>query len=210
MEMMNSANTNNNADLVGTLAAPPRFSHKGANASGTETEYYTFPLEIARLSGATDVINIIAARELLESAELTSGGDKVAVLGEIRTYNNKSGEGAKLVISILARELRITNEDERNVVALRGVLCKMPNIRRTPLGREICDLMLAVNRRYGRGDYIPCIAWGRTAEAASELTVGNSLALLGRMQSRKYNKALENGSGEERTAYEVSIVEFTE
>ncbi|MDR2359791.1 MAG: single-stranded DNA-binding protein [Oscillospiraceae bacterium] len=207
METMNSVNANNNADLIGTLVAAPRFSHKSAGASGAESEYLTFPLEVTRLSGVSDIINVIADRTLSERAALT-GGDKVSVLGEIRTYNNKSGAGAKLVINVLARELRLTDEPERNSVALRGALCKTPNIRRTPLGREICDLMLAVNRRYGRGDYIPCIAWGRTAEVAAGLAIGDSLAITGRIQSRKYTKMHGDGSGEERTAFEVSIVEF--
>ncbi|MDR0858812.1 MAG: single-stranded DNA-binding protein [Oscillospiraceae bacterium] len=199
--------TDNRADLVGTLSAPPSFSHKAGGPNSPAAEYWRFPLSITRLSGAEDVLNIITAKETLEGCP-AEAGSRVRISGEVRTFNNKSGAGSKLVISVYARVIGLTDEDERNIVQLRGKLCKAPNLRRTPMGREICDIMLAVNRRYERSDYIPCIAWGRIAAQAALWDLGESVAISGRLQSRTYNKVLEDGSSEERTAYEVSVVEL--
>ena len=189
----------NAVNLCGTLAGRPVFSHNSKNE-----EFYTFPLEIVRLSGNADIINIIADKRLLEASEI-SDGDFVEVSGEIRSYNNKSGEGRKLIISVLAKRISVTHGEDENSVILQGALCKPPVLRRTPMGRQICDMMLAVNRRYGKSDYIPCIAWGQIAVAASELNVGDRIRLEGRLQSRKYIKT-ENGISTERIAYEVSAV----
>ncbi len=189
----------NAVNLCGTLAGRPVFSHNSKNE-----EFYTFPLEIVRLSGNADIINIIADKRLLDSAEI-GDGDFVEISGEMRSYNNKSGEGRKLIISVLAKKIAITDGEDENSVALHGTLCKLPTLRRTPMGRQICDMMLAVNRRYGKSDYIPCIAWGQTAVDVSELSVGDRIRLEGRLQSRKYIKT-ENGESTERTAYEVSAV----
>ena len=191
----------NTVNLCGTLAGKPVFSHNSKNE-----EFYTFPLEIVRLSGNTDIINIIADKKLLESSEI-GDGDFVEVSGEVRSYNNKSGEGRKLIISVLAKKLSVTCGVDENSVVLHGTLCKKPSLRRTPMGRQICDMMLAVNRRYGKSDYIPCIAWGQTAIDASEMEVGDRISLEGRLQSRKYIKT-ENGETTERTAYEVSAVKI--
>jgi primosomal replication protein N len=193
---------NNVVRLCGAVADKPRFSHVG----GTDN-YYSFPLDIERLSGYVDTINIIVREELLEQLEIEDSRH-LAVLGEMRSYNNKRGEGSRLVISVFARELSFTDEEDGNVVSLTGALCKKPNLRKTPMGRQICDLMLAVNRRYGRSDYLPCIAWGRLAENTSQLKVGDTITLEGRIQSRRYIKT-ENGVSSERTAYEVSIVSLT-
>ncbi|MBQ4040538.1 MAG: single-stranded DNA-binding protein [Oscillospiraceae bacterium] len=189
----------NAVNLCGTLAGRPVFSHNSKNE-----EFYTFPLEIVRLSGNADIINIIADKRLLDSVEI-GDGDFVEVSGEVRSNNNKSGEGRKLIISVLAKRLAITDGEDENSAVLHGVLCKQPTLRRTPMGRQICDIMLAVNRRYGKSDYIPCIAWGQTAEEVSELSVGDRIRLEGRLQSRKYIKT-ENGESQERTAYEVSAI----
>ena len=129
--------------------------------------------------------------------------------GQLRSFNNKSGQGSRLVISVLARTLLPTQEEDRNDVLLKGVICKPPVLRRTPLGRCISDMMLAVNRRYGRADYLPCIAWGQVAMVTGRMAVGDSLALEGRIQSRIYTKVTEWGA-EERTAYEVSIMHLLE
>lgn len=144
----------NTARLCGVIAAAPVFSHSGRGEC-----FYTFPLEVARLSGATDKINIIVRDELMESIQLCEA-EKICVVGELRSFNNKSGEGAKLVITVFAKELYLCDDDDLNEVHLIGTLCKKPNLRMTPMGRDICDLMLAVNRRYGRSDYLPCITWG--------------------------------------------------
>ena len=193
---------NNAVDLCGSVAGRPRFSHKGGNDN-----YYTFPLDIERLSGYVDTVNVIARQDLIENLEV-DGSARLAVSGELRSFNNKRGEsGNRLVISVFAKELRFTEEEDRNIILLRGALCKKPNLRQTPMGRQICDMMLAVNRRYGRSDYLPCIAWGRMAEKAAQLEVGDQISLEGRLQSRKYIKT-ENGVSMERTAFEVSIIMF--
>ena len=132
---------------------------------------------------------------------------RVCVEGEVRTFNNRSGEWPRLVISVFARTLAPTEEADENRVRLRGALCKSPNLRTTPMGREICDLILAVNRRYGRSDYLPCICWGSKAREAALWEVGTRLLLEGRIQSRRYSKLTENGS-EERTAYEISAAQI--
>ncbi len=191
---------NNNVRLCGTIADKPRFSHVGG-----ADNYFTFPLDIERLSGFVDTVNIIVRQDMLDKLEIVEDMHHLAVLGEMRSYNNKRGEGSRLVISVFAREMYFTDEEDMNAVSLTGAICKKPNLRKTPMGRQICDIMLAVNRRYGRSDYLPCIAWGRLAEGCAELKVGDIISLEGRLQSRKYIKTI-NGVATERTAYEVSII----
>ncbi len=190
---------NNFVELCGTIADKPRFSHMGGSDN-----YYSFPLDIERLSGFVDTINIIAREEMLDQLEIDNCSH-LTVSGELRSYNNKHGEGSRLVISVLAKQLMFTDEEDKNTVLLTGALCKRPNLRKTPMGRQICDLMLAVNRKYGRSDYLPCIAWGKLAETTAEMSVGDTLSLEGRIQSRKYIKSA-NGILTERTAFEVSVV----
>ncbi len=193
--------TNNYAELCGVLAGRPVYSHTLHNEV-----FYTFPLGVERLSGTIDTINILIRYELLESLEITEQ-ERILIKGELRSYNNKSGQGSKLIITVLAKQIIFTDEEDRNIVMLKGTLCKKPNLTRTPMGREICDMMLAVNRQYGRSDYLPCIAWGRYAQTAAELSVGSFLELSGRIQSRQYIKN-ENGNSIEKTAFEVSAVEI--
>ena len=185
--------------LRGAVPEPPRLSHKSR-----QEEFYQFPLEISRLSGTVDTVHIIARAALLDALAI-GGGSKLCVSGELRSFNNKSGVGPRLVISVFARELWFDDGEDENVVELSGVLCKAPNLRVTPMGREICDLMLAVRRRYGRSDYLPCIAWGSSARAAACWDVGSAVRLAGRIQSRAYLKT-ENGETVEKTAYEVSVI----
>lgn len=193
----------NTARLCGVIAAAPVFSHSGRGEC-----FYTFPLEVARLSGATDKINIIVRDELMESIELREA-EKICVVGELRSFNNKSGEGAKLVITVFAKELYLCDDDDLNEVHLIGTLCKKPNLRMTPMGRDICDLMLAVNRRYGRSDYLPCITWGLKAHEAAEWDTGTMVTLEGRIQSRNYIKIV-GGDPVEKTAFEVSVTDIAE
>ena len=188
----------NRALLRGTAAAAPVWSHETHGVV-----YELFPLEVLRLSGWADRINVIAPRALLEACPVTEGMP-LEVEGEVRSFNNKSGRGSRLVITLHARVLRPGNGPDENRLVLAGVLCKPPVLRRTPLGREICDLMLAVNRRYGRADYLPCIAWGALAQRCAGLAVGDGVALEGRLQSRLYQKVVE-GAVQERTAFEVSV-----
>lgn len=191
--------TINSVTLCGVIADKPRFSHLGGSES-----YFSLPLEVERLSGYVDTINVIVRQSLLEGLPLEDTGH-LLVQGELRSFNNKRGIGSRLVISVFAKVLRFTDEPDMNNVILTGAICKKPSLRRTPMGRQICDVMLAVNRRYGRSDYLPCIAWGRLAETVAGLAVGDVLALEGRLQSRKYIK-MEGCDAVERTAFEVSIV----
>lgn len=194
---MDESNTRNRAVLRGTLAAAPAFSHRSR-----EENFYVFPIEARRLSGTADTINVIARESLLRSAEVFEAG-RIYVSGELRSFNNRSGVGAKLVITVFAKELFLSDGEDLNSVELSGTLCKAPNLRFTPRGREICDLMLAVNRRCGRSDYLPCISWGRRAREYSRLGVGDRLSLTGRIQSRPYIKMID-GVPVEKVAFEVS------
>lgn len=189
----------NYLQLCGTLAGAPVWSH-----SSRGVEFWRFPLSVRRLSGTADVLNVVARRRLLDALEPESAG-KLQLIGELRSFNNRSGSGAKLVISAYARELRFCDGEDINRLLLRGTLCKPPTLRQTPLGRDICDLMLAVNRPYGRSDYLPCICWGSLARQAARWQVGDKLRLEGRVQSRRYLKNTESGTVE-RTAYEVSVL----
>ena len=192
---------NNNVILCGTVCDGPRFSHVGGNES-----YYTFPLEIERLSGAADRINIVAKQSQIEALGIEDA-PRLMIIGQLRSFNNKQSKGSKLVITVLAGEMFFTYDEYQNQVSLTGAVCKPTTLRKTPMGRQICDIMLAVNRSYGRSDYLPCIAWGQLAEAASTFAVGDRVTLRGRIQSRKYLKA-EGDIMAERTAYEVSVVTF--
>ena len=189
----------NHAALRGTVDALPVFSHENHGV-----EYQVFPLAVPRLSGTVDRLNVVSARPLLERRPLTPG-DRVEVQGEVRSFNNRTGPGSRLVITLFARSVAPTREEPANQLTLAGVLCKPPILRRTPLGREICDLMLAVNRKYGRADYLPCIAWGALARRCGGLEVGDGLRLEGRLQSRIYQKVVE-GVVQDRTAFEISVM----
>ena len=189
----------NRALLRGTAAADPVWSHETHGVV-----YETFPLNVQRLSGCTDCLNVIAPRAMLEENPVAAGMP-VEVEGEVRSFNNRTGIGSRLVITLHAKALRRGEGPNENRLTLAGVLCKPPVLRRTPLGREICDLMVAVNRRYGRADYLPCITWGALARCCGELEVGDGVRLEGRLQSRDYTKQ-ENGQASQRTAFEVSVM----
>ncbi len=191
--------TRNLVQLRGTAASEPELSHENHGQ-----RFYRFPLSVRRLSGQTDTLHVIATGELLDPL-LPIGGKQLTLEGQLRSFNNKSGVGSKLVISVLARTLEETVDEDLNYIQLRGVLCKPPVLRRTPLGRCISDMMLAVNRRYGRADYLPCIAWGQVAMMTGRMDVGSELSLEGRVQSRTYTKMVD-GTPQERTAYEVSVM----
>ena len=199
--------TKNFVQLRGTAAGEPVPSHENHGQ-----QFLRFPLAVRRLSGQTDTLWTIATAEQLR--RLTSGrpltGQRLDVEGQLRSFNNKSGHGSRLVISVFAQLLTPTDAlDDQNRIALRGVICKPPVLRRTPLGRCISDMMLAVNRRYGRADYLPCIAWGQVAMITGNMSVGEALSLEGRVQSRAYTKVVE-GCAQERVAFEVSIMHLVE
>ncbi len=198
---MNDKATRNFAELRGCLAGAPAFSHESRGEN-----FYIFPLEVQRLSGAEDRINVVAREALLEAAEIMEA-PRIHVVGELRSFNNRRGDGARLVITVFARDIILDEGPDVNTIELTGALCKEPNLRTTPMGREICDLMLAVGRRYGRSDYLPCICWGPNARKASLWSVGDSVSLRGRIQSRTYIKLIDDVPVE-KTAFEVSIIDI--
>lgn len=190
----------NRARLTGQAMEEPEYSHTNHGE-----DFFRFPLRSRRLSGAADQLNLLVSRTVLESQSVHPG-DRLTAEGEVRSYNNRSGVGSRLVITLFTKQLtQAGQEPDDNRLTLAGVLCKPPNYRTTPLGREICDLMLAVNRKYGRADYLPCIAWGVLAQRAADLSVGDGLRLEGRLQSRAYTKVTETGQVK-RVAFEVSIM----
>lgn len=189
----------NHIELIGCLASAPQYSH-----SNHGRHFYSFFLEVSRLSGTVDRLPILAPFELLDETPIDEG-DCLRITGQLRSFNNRFGGGRKLVISLLAEEMEICDEPHDNQVELQGVVCKEPIYRRTPLGREICDLMLAVNRPYHRADYLPCILWGRCAQDGASYGVGTAISVSGRFQSRQYIKIID-GAPEERTAYEISAI----
>lgn len=191
----------NYVELWGTVDTAPCFSHENHGKS-----FYRFPLRIERLSGQCDVLSVLAAESFLAQT-IIGEGSALRVIGQLRSFNNKSGIGSRLIISVFAQEIEASDGSSFNRILLEGALCKPPVLRRTPLGRSICDFVLAVNRRYGRADYLPCIAWGQVASEIAEYPVGERIWLEGRVQSRSYIKQLEGGS-EERTAYEVSVMQL--
>ena len=194
---MDMIQENNRVRLCGTMAGAPRYSHRAGGQ-----DFWLFPLEVRRLSGSSDVLNIVLRREQLAAVEASERA-RLLVTGEVRSYNNRRDEGARLVLTVLARELALTDEPDDNRVWLKGTLCKAPNPRVTPLGRDICDLLVAVNRRGTRSDYLPCICWGSCAREAAGWSVGTVIRLEGRFQSRAYMKLREDGL-ERRVAYEIS------
>ena len=184
--------------LRGQVAGDPVSSHRNHGV-----DYYVVPLRVPRLSGTDDVLNLVTADP---DPALWTTGQWVEVQGEVRSYNNRSGQGSKLVITVLVRTAQpVETETGENRLVLAGALCRKPTARRTPLGREICDLLLAVNRPYGRADYLPCIAWGSLADHCAGLDVGDTLCLEGRLQSRKYHKLID-GEQVARTAFEISVM----
>lgn len=189
--------TANHVLLRGTLSGLPEFSHENH-----ARRFYRFCLEVERLSGTIDILPVVAAEDVLDAMDLFQG-ERIEASGQLRSFNNRASSGRKLILSVYASQLSTSDAEAENQVQLQGTICKEPIFRRTPLGREICDIMLAVNRPYHRTDYLPCILWGKTAQSISRASVGAQLCLNGRLQSREYVKMLPEGS-EQRTAYEVS------
>jgi len=196
----------NRTELSGTIITLPEYSHKSYGEI-----FYSMTVGVYRRSGYCDRIPVIISERLIWDIELAEG-DTVQVTGQIRTYNEIVDGKNKLNIVVFAREFMPSGEgaSDINKVYMEGYLCKPPVRRVSPLGREICDIMLAVNRMYNKSDYIPCIAWGRNAVYAGGLSVGTKIRVSGRMQSREYKKRLENGELVTKTAYEVSISRMEE
>lgn len=190
----------NQIRLCGTMESAPSFSHENHGR-----QFYSFLLGVERLSGTVDRLRVLADLALLNAAEC-AWGERVLVTGQVRSYNQVDETGRHLIVSVYAEHIELTDEEPDDIVTLSGTLCRDPVYRRTPLGREICDGMLAVNRSYRRADYLPCIFWGRTARQIATLSAGARITLTGRLQSRDYNKTLPDGETETRTAYEISAV----
>lgn len=195
----------NQITLRGSLASLPQFSHENHGR-----RFFRFFLEVPRLSGAVDTLPVIAEESILNQADLSNGA-MLTVSGQIRSHNIRSDGRRHLLIFVFPFSIVCEDGEPINEVTLEGPLCREPTYRRTPLGREICDIMLAVPRAFQRADYLPCILWGRTALDASQCHTRDRIRICGRLQSRIYTKVTESGS-EERTAYEISALsaEFPE
>lgn len=194
-------NTNNLVQLEGEVISGLTLSHEIYGE-----QFYKFEMEIPRLSDSMDTIMVTASERLLKEMQVMPGS-VIQVEGQYRSYNNYSGQGSKLILTVFAKNIYPGTADfsSPNFVYLNGFICKKPTYRTTPFGREIADVLLAVNRQYGKSDYIPCIAWGRNAKFCAALDVGTNLKIWGRIQSRVYKKKLDEESFEERIAYEVSV-----
>lgn len=191
--------TLNHITLRGSLASIPEYSHENHGR-----RFFRFFLEVPRLSGTVDLLPIIAQEDILGAAELTDG-EMLTVTGQIRSHNVREDGKRRLLIFVFASLIICEDGEAQNDVILMGPLCREPSYRRTPLGREICDVMLAVPRPFRRADYLPCIIWGRTALECAQYHTRDVIRLTGRLQSRTYTKTTETGS-EEKTAYEVSAM----
>ena len=202
---------NNYISLVGRVTGEKKFSHEIYGE-----KFYTFSISIPRLSGNADIIPITVSERLIND-EMLAEGKKLLVKGQFRSYNGYENEKNKLILTVFAKDIIEVNESENNEeenskkeeslneVILIGYICKKPVYRQTPFGREIADILLAVNRAYNKSDYIPTIAWGRNARFSQNLEVGTEVKVVGRVQSRQYEKKYEDGSSEMKVAYEVSL-----
>lgn len=214
----NSYFENNHVNLIGTICDEPVFSHEIYGE-----KYYTVKLSVARLSDNSDIIPLTISERFF-GEYYPNIGDIVSITGQYRSYNNYSGSGNKLILTVFVKEVYCYNNDidaaddeydyqdeytntnvNPNQIYLNGYICKKPSYRTTPFCREISDILLAVNRSYNKSDYIPCIAWGRNAKYAQNLEVGTNLKIWGRIQSRNYQKHVSDTETISRIAYEVSI-----
>ena len=194
---------NNQLTLCGVIETAPVLDHEvfGEN-------FYRMDVSVPRLSGAQDILPVTISERLMNSQ--VTPGVRVGITGQLRSYNKVMGGSGRLLLTAFAQHLLAPDETENpNIIRLTGAICKPPSFRTTPFGREITDLMLAVNRAFGKSDYIPCIAWGRTARYAAQLSVGDHLDVQGRFQSREYQKQMPDGTVMTRVAYEVSLSRLT-
>ena len=195
---------NNSVTLIGEVVSGFTFSHEVRGEA-----FYLVNLAVKRLSEQADIIPLTISERLID-VTADCMGRTLEVAGQFRSFNQQGENKKRLILSVFVREVFFLEEDftdctKSNSITLKGYLCKSPVYRKTPLGREIADLLLAVNRPYGKSDYIPCIAWGRNAKFASELFVGTRMEIFGRIQSREYTKKLSETDTISRTAYEVSV-----
>lgn len=194
---------NNQVSMIGEIVSEFTFSHEVFGEG-----FYMLELSVKRLSDSSDIIPVMISERLVDVTE-DYVGEYIRVSGQFRSYNRHEEKKNRLVLSVFARELEFIEEEVENAktnqIFLDGYICKPPVYRKTPLGREIADLLIAVNRPYGKSDYIPCICWGRNARFASSFEVGGHAQIWGRIQSREYVKKLNEFESERRVAYEVSV-----
>ena len=198
---MNYEESQNNVVTVsGEITSEPTFTHSVCGEG-----FYELTLAVSRLSGHIDVLPITVSERLMEGMDL-SLGNHITVNGQFRSYNKLEENRSKLMLTVFARNVTdYDEEDNPNRIEVKGFLCKPPMYRTTPFKREICDLLVAVNRSYNKSDYIPCIAWGRNARFVNTLNVGDRIEIVGRIQSREYQKNTDDGQTLTKTAYEVSV-----
>ena len=193
---------NNQVTIAGEIMGGFTFSHEVFGEG-----FYMMDIAVGRLSDSKDIIPVMVSERLIDVKQ-DYAGSYVVIDGQFRSYNRQEENRTRLVLSVFAREiqpLEDLTEALPNYIFLDGYVCKPPIYRKTPLGREICDLLLAVNRPYGKSDYIPCICWGRNARFAEGFRVGEHIQLSGRIQSREYQKKISETEYEKRVAYEVSV-----
>ena len=194
---------NNQVTIMGEVASPLTYSHEVFGEG-----FYMVEVSVRRLSNSQDQIPVMVSERLIDVSQDYTG-EFIMVSGQFRSYNRHDEVKNRLVLSVFAREIEFVEEEldgaKTNNILLDGYICKLPVYRKTPLGREIADLLLAVNRPYGKSDYIPCICWGRNARYASSFEVGEHVQITGRIQSREYVKKLTEERTERRVAYEVSV-----
>ena len=190
----------NTITLRGNLCDLPAYSHENHGR-----HFWRFTLEVPRLSGAVDLLPVVAEESLVMAIDPTAG-EMLTITGQVRSHNQRNETGRHLLIFVFAATLQAEDGEPINEVVLEGPLCKDPTFRRTPLGRDICDAMLAVPRAFRRADYLPCILWGRTAQQISVCHTRDRIRIYGRLQSRIYTKLTEEGAFE-RTAYEISALQ---
>ena len=200
---MNNYIENNIVTLQGEIASDFVFSHEVFGEG-----FYMVNMSVKRLSGQPDIIPLMVSERLVDVTQ-SCEGMPIKVSGQFRSYNKHEGTLNRLILSVFVRDWEYVDEDEfpndSNQIFLEGYVCKVPVYRKTPFGREIADLLVAVNRPYGKSDYIPCIAWGRNARYAPSFQTGVKLRILGRIQSREYIKNIGENECEKRIAYEVSV-----
>ncbi len=200
---MNTNYENNNvAHIRGMVASEPEFSHEILGEG-----FYDLTVEVPRLSDQNDLIPVTISERLLKDTKI---GDELSIDGQFRSYNKLEDGRSKLILTLFAKELvEDSLTTNSNTITLTGYICKPPVYRTTPFGREICDCLIAVNRAYNKSDYIPCIAWGRNARFVKNLEVGSKVTIVGRIQSRQYQKKYDEDNIETKTAYEVSIASIS-
>ena len=197
---MNTENTNNIVTLQGTVTDEPVFSHELYGES-----FYEFHLKVSRLSETHDIIPITISNRLMQEQDVTVGNE-LNIMGQFRSYNKLVDGKSKLMLTVFVLEF-VSPEDifSPNEIEITGYICKEPIYRVTPFKREICDLLIAVNRSYNKSDYLPCIAWGRNARYIRSFNIGDKVTVIGRIQSREYTKKLDNDQVVTKVAYEVSL-----